>query len=128
MRLGFLLGPREFVARMRGMLGEWPVSAAAIAFGNAAYQDRRWIDGAVAALEQQAAQLDDLLARHGLKVRGECPLFRLAEGEDGLALFDRLARRSILTRPFQENRRWLRLGLPANADALARLDWALANG
>ncbi len=127
-RLGFVLGPREVVAQLRRMLGEWPVSAAAVAFGGAAYRDRNWIDGTVTALGEHAAQLDGLLARHGLGARGECPLFRLVEVEDGWALFDRLARRSILTRPFEEDRRWLRIGLPADTRALARLDRALADG
>ncbi|KXU33746.1 threonine-phosphate decarboxylase [Sphingobium sp. 22B] len=127
-RLGFVLGPREVVAQLRRMLGEWPVSAAAVAFGGAAYRDRSWIDGTVTALGEHAAQLDGLLARHGLGARGECPLFRLVEVEDGWTLFDRLARRSILTRPFEEDRRWLRIGLPADTRALARLDRALADG
>jgi cobalamin biosynthetic protein CobC len=43
-------------------------------------------------------------------------------------LFERLARRSILTRPFDYDPRWLRIGLPADAEALDRLDSALANG
>ncbi|AEG51326.1 L-threonine-O-3-phosphate decarboxylase [Sphingobium chlorophenolicum L-1] len=127
-RLGFLIGPREIVAKARRMLGEWPVSAAAIAFGRAAYEDRAWIEETIEALTKHAAELDAVLARHGLAARGECPLFRLIELEDGPALFDRLARRAILTRPFEENRRWLRLGLPGDAAALARLDRALADG
>lgn len=127
-RLGFLIGPREIVAQARRMLGEWPVSAAAIAFGRAAYEDRAWIEETVGALAERAAQLDAVLARHGLAARGECPLFRLIEVEDGAALFDRLARRAILTRPFEGEQRWLRLGLPGDAAALARLDRALADG
>lgn len=126
-RLGFLLGPRPIVAQARRMMGEWPVSAAAIVFGRVAYRDRAWIDGAVQFLKTRAADLDRLLARHGLKAQGECPLFRLVEVEDGFTLFDRLARRAILTRPFEENGRWLRLGLPGDEAALARLDRALAD-
>jgi len=34
----------------------------------------------------------------------------------------------ILTRPFTYDPRWLRLGVPADAAALARLDTALAHG
>lgn len=127
-RLGFLLGPRAIVAEARRMMGEWPVSAAATAFGQAAYRNREWIGETVGVLKARAAQLDALLARHGLVARGECPLFRLVEVEDGFALFDRLARRAILTRPFEENRGWLRLGLPGDAAALERLDRALADG
>ncbi|WP_176594545.1 threonine-phosphate decarboxylase [Sphingobium sp. EM0848] len=127
-RLGFLVGPRAIVAQARRMMGEWPVSAAALGFGRAAYRDREWIAKARGSLDERATELDAVLARHGLDARGNCPLFRLVEVEDGFCLFDRLAQRAILTRPFEENHRWLRLGLPGDEAALTRLDRALANG
>jgi cobalamin biosynthetic protein CobC len=43
-------------------------------------------------------------------------------------LLERLARHAILTRPFDYDPRWLRLGLPSNREALDRLDAALADG
>lgn len=127
-RLGFLIAPRTIVAQARRMMGEWPVSAAAVAFGRAAYADRPWIDEAVGRLARSAARADALLARHDLVPQGDCPLFRLVEVEDGAALFDRLTQHAILTRPFEENRRWLRLGLPGDEAAWARLDRAMADG
>jgi cobalamin biosynthetic protein CobC len=72
--------------------------------------------------------MDALLARQGMKARGQCPLFRLIEGQDGAALFERLARHAILSRPFEENSGWLRLGLPGDESAWARLGRALADG
>ncbi|HEX7875492.1 MAG TPA: threonine-phosphate decarboxylase [Sphingobium sp.] len=127
-RLGFVIGPPDIVAGCRRLLGDWPVSAAAIAFGRAAYRDGAWIAGTVEALTDKARELDILLARHGLTARGECPLFRLVETEDAASLFDRLARRAILTRPFDQEPRWLRFGLPAGEAEMARLDAALAHG
>jgi cobalamin biosynthetic protein CobC len=59
---------------------------------------------------------------------GDCPLFRLIETPAAGGLFERLARAAILTRPFADRPDWLRLGLPADAEALARLDAALADG
>lgn len=128
LRLGFLLGPPDIIAQMRGCVGEWPVSAAAIAIGARAYGDRHWIEGSRITLHQCAAELDALLARHELRASGACPLFRLVETADAAALFERLARAAILTRPFADNPRWLRLGLPADADQMARLDAALVDG
>ena len=66
-----------------------------------------------------------MLTRHGFIPRGECPLFRLIETQDGAAVFNRLARQAILTRPFEEYPPWLRIGLPADDAALSRLDEAL---
>jgi cobalamin biosynthetic protein CobC len=124
-RLGFVIGPRAMIDPLRQRLGAWPLSAAAIAIGTAAYRDRDWIGGMRTRLPADAAALDAVLRRAGFEPRGDCPLFRLIETDDAMALFDRLARHAILTRPFDEQPRWLRLGLPADEAALARLEAAL---
>jgi cobalamin biosynthetic protein CobC len=127
-RLGFVIAPQPVVAALRDRLGAWPLSAAAIAIGTAAYADRDWIAATQRRLPAEAASLDALLARQGHRAIGDCPLFRLIEVDDAQALFERLARRAILTRPFADQPRWLRIGLPAHADARARLEEAFADG
>jgi cobalamin biosynthetic protein CobC len=127
-RLGFVVAPQPIVAAYRQLLGDWPVSAAALSIGAGAYNDMAWINATRAALPERAAQLDAVLARHGLRATGRCPLFRLIAAEDAHRLFERLGRRAILTRPFAERPDWLRIGLPADATALARLDEALGHG
>ncbi|WP_429589578.1 threonine-phosphate decarboxylase CobD [Sphingomonas zeicaulis] len=128
LRLGFAVAPRPIIAALRGLLGAWPVSSAAIAIGTAAYRDHEWIASTRARLVADAAAFDALLARHGLAATGDCPLFRLVAHDDAAALFDRLARHHILCRPFDYAPRWLRFGLPGDAAAQDRLDWALAHG
>lgn len=125
-RLGFVLAPAALLAELRQLQGEWPVCAAALSFGTAAYADAPWIVRTRAALARSATHLDDVLTRHGLAPRGHCPLFRLAETDAAHDLFAALARRHILTRPFADRPRLLRFGLPGDAAALARLDAALA--
>lgn len=127
-RLGFLLGPSALIDRARAALGAWPVSAAAIAIGTAAYRDSLWIDAMRARLREEAAALDAVLALAGHRATGACPLFRLIQVPDGMALFEQLARHAILTRPFADNPHWLRLGLPPSEAALARLAEALGHG
>ncbi|BBF72107.1 threonine-phosphate decarboxylase [Sphingomonas bisphenolicum] len=127
-RLGFVIGPRATIARFRERLGSWPVSTAALVIGAAAYADRDWITTTQARLIEQAATLDGLLHAHGLSPQGACPLFRLIVTDVATTLFARCARHAILTRPFDENAGWLRIGLPADAAALARLDRALEGG
>lgn len=127
-RLGFVLGPQTLIARVRAVLGSWPVSAAALAIGLAAYCDRTWIAGMREQLQAEAEALHAVLMRHGLTPQGACPLFSLAETDDAAQLFDQLARQAILTRPFDYDPRRLRIGLPGSADELERLDRALANG
>ena len=128
LRLGFMVAPPAHAQAMRIRMGSWPVSAHAIAYGTAAYRDTGWAAQARKALATRAARLDALLRRHGLDPRGDCPLFRLVDCEDADALFDRLASAGILTRPFAHSPRWVRLGVPADDTAFARLDAALAHG
>lgn len=127
-RLGFVLGPRGFLDDLRSLLGAWPLSAAAIKIGAAAYVDGDWITAARRRLPVQAAALDALLAEAGHVATGDCPLFRLIRTGDAHDLFDRLAKRAILTRPFAEEPQWLRIGLSAQNTSLARLKAALADG
>ncbi|TCU56122.1 L-threonine O-3-phosphate decarboxylase [Novosphingobium sp. PhB57] len=126
LRLGFVLGPPALMMLLRQLLGSWPVHAGALAIGAAAYADGDWIARTRSALPVRAAALDAVLHRHGLEPQGDCPLFRLVTGCAGGALFDRLARARILVRPFADRPDWLRFGVPGDADALARLDAALA--
>ncbi len=127
-RLGFVLGPSLALDRLRHRLGAWPLSAPAIAIGTAAYRDSVWVEEMRERLRRAAAALDATLERAGLRATGACPLFRLVETDDAHGLFERLARRHILTRPFDDHPRWLRLGLPEDADGLARLEAALRDG
>ncbi|HUD90420.1 threonine-phosphate decarboxylase [Sphingobium sp.] len=127
-RLGFVLGPTAFLVRLRAQLGAWPLSAAAIAIGMAAYGDSHWIAETRDRLRASAAGLDAVLERSGYRPIGQCPLFRLIETEQAPLLFDRLARAAILTRPFAEQPHWLRIGLPADQAALHRLEHVLRHG
>jgi cobalamin biosynthetic protein CobC len=124
-RLGFACGAADLVAGIAGQLGSWPVSAAAIAIGTAAYADAAWIDATRLRLPDACAVLDEVLRWHGFAPRGACPLFRLIETADAGAIFERLGRAGILARPFDYAPHWLRIGLPGRPDEVARLDEAL---
>ncbi|MGC4252583.1 MAG: threonine-phosphate decarboxylase CobD [Sphingobium sp.] len=125
LRLGFLLGPEAIVSRMRHKLGAWPVSAAAIAIGKAAYANHDWIAAMREHLHRERQRLDEVLTGCGYRPLGSCPLFRLIVTDDATALFERLAKQAILTRPFDYEPRWLRIGLPETDEALDRLQRAL---
>ncbi|WP_367113501.1 aminotransferase class I/II-fold pyridoxal phosphate-dependent enzyme [uncultured Sphingomonas sp.] len=127
-RLGFVIAAPDILARLRDLLGDWPVSAHAIAWGRAAYADRAWIAATRTALVERAAALDALLAQHGLNAQGACPLFRMVETPAAPAIFWRLAAAGILVRPFADAPERLRFGVPAAAAELERLDEALRHG
>lgn len=126
-RLGFIIAAPDRLSSLRARLGSWPVSAAAIAIGTAAYRDVAWQTDMRSRLSEECAALDIVLRRHGLTTEGECPLFRLVRTDNAAVLFERLARHGMLTRPFDYAPDWLRIGLPDGAEALHRLDRALTH-
>ncbi|TDP40391.1 threonine-phosphate decarboxylase CobD [Zavarzinia compransoris] len=125
-RLGFLLAAPEIAAAMREALGAWAVSGPAMAIGTGALGDERWRMAAAAATAEKAARLDALMAGAGFRLEGGCRLFRLYGHAAAGAWFERLGRAGILARPFAYRPDWLRLGLPADEAAFARLAAALA--
>ena len=127
-RLGFAIAPPEVISALRNLLGDWPLSGAALAIGERAYADSGWIDATRTALATRAAQFDRMLSQHGMGPYGASPLFRLVRAENAGALFDRLARHHILTRPFANRSDWLRFGVPANEAQMQRVARALGDG
>jgi len=125
LRLGFALADARFARRLRAAFGPWAISGPAIAVGRAALADGPWLSATRARLTRDAAHLDVLLERAGLRVIGGTPLFRLAASPDAPAIRDRLARAGIHLRPFPHDPTWLRFGLPGGDDQWTRLAAAL---
>jgi len=113
LRLGFVMGDPKLVARLRDILGPWPVSGPALAIGRAALNDPNWASDTRVSLSQSAQRLDGLMARHNIEPVGGTDLFRLYDVGDAAAWQHRLGRSHILGRIFPYSDRWLRLGLPA---------------
>lgn len=124
LRLGFVIAAPALAARLRALLGDWPIATPAIEAGIAAYRDPAWAAAQRAQIADMGAALDRLLAEMGVAVVGATPFFRLIAPPDARALFQSLARRAILTRPFADTPH-LRIGLPADAAQRARLAAAL---
>jgi cobalamin biosynthesis protein CobC len=126
LRLGFVLGAPELMARIRSVIGDWPVSVDALAAGLAAYADRGWAERTRVQLARSARRLDGLLTRYGFEVVGGTSLYRLVRADDAPGRFERLASAGILTRPFRHDSSLLRFGLPGTGDAWRRLNDVLA--
>jgi cobalamin biosynthesis protein CobC len=124
-RLGFVIGAHALTDRLRGLVGDWPVSADALAAGLTAYRDTAWAQATRTRLESDARLLDDLLIAHGFALVGGTSLYRLVRHTDAATRFQQLLRAGILTRPFDHDSTLLRFGLPGNAAAWRRLAAAL---
>jgi cobalamin biosynthetic protein CobC len=125
LRLGFVIAGESVAARLRAMLGDWPISSAAVAIGTAAYRDAAWRRTQQARIGETGALLDQVLSDAGLPIIGSAPLFRLVACDRAADLFTHLSRHAILTRPFADQPDRLRIGLPRGAAALVRLATAL---
>ena len=124
LRLGFAIGDPALIARLRDMLGPWPVSGIALDAGTQALNDQTWADATRARLAIDSARLDDLVCSRGAALVGGTPLFRLYRVDDAAVWQDRLARHHIWTRIFPYATDWIRLGFPAPGQ-WARLEGAL---
>ena len=126
-RLGFVIAGSEVADRLRGLLGDWPLSADALTAGIAAYGDQAWATKTRARLQAAAEHLDRLLVRAGFDIVGGTSLYRLARHARALERFEHLLRAGILTRPFDYDATLLRFGLPYGASAWRRVADALTS-
>src|SRR5690349_1445408 len=78
LRLGFVIGASETIARIATALGPWPCSGPALLIGAAALGDQQWAERTRRALQQQAQALDEVLVKAGFQIAGGTSLFRLA--------------------------------------------------
>jgi cobalamin biosynthetic protein CobC len=124
--LGFAITSHPIAGRIRSALGPWPVSAQALALGQAALKDDEWAASQRGRLAQAAAGLDAVLAAPGLSVAGSGSTFRLVACSDPAGLFARLARHGVLAQPIQ-GAGALRLGFPKDDGELSRLREAFSS-
>jgi cobalamin biosynthetic protein CobC len=126
LRLGFAFAPADLVERIEDAFGPWAVAGPALEIGRTALGDAAWITATRTKLVAAAADLDRLLAKHGLDVLGGTALFRFVRTARAEALYEQLGRRHILIRAFAATPERVRFGLVPRADAMARLDDALS--
>jgi cobalamin biosynthesis protein CobC len=116
LRLGFVIGDPNLVARLQEMLGPWPVSGVALHVGATALEDVAWAAETRARLDRDATRLDVLFSAKGATPLGGTSLFRLFRVDDAAAWQNRLAAKRIWSRIFPYADDWIRIGLPSPSD------------
>ncbi|PST21924.1 threonine-phosphate decarboxylase [Mesorhizobium plurifarium] len=126
LRLGFIVANPPIEESFREWLGPWSVSGPALALSAKLMEgDTQRIRAGIA---QRKAALDAVLCSAGLQVVGGTGLFALVEHERAHDLHAALCKAHILTRKFDYNPRWLRIGLAPDAGGDRRLAEALNRG
>jgi cobalamin biosynthetic protein CobC len=128
LRLGFVIGEAALLGRLEALLGDWPISAPAIAIGTRALSDEAWQAAMRERLSGDAARLRALFASQDIEVGGGADLFLLIDDAEAPALHRRLAKEGIWTRLFEEEPTWLRVGIPGSEVDFTRLADALDSG
>ena len=124
-RLGGIFAPAELRPAIEQRLGAWPISGTALEIGARAYSDHTWQAQTRKKFAEAAGRLDALLVDAGLAIVGGTDLFRYVHAKDAHATFEQLAQGGIYVRRFEWSATALRIGLPANKEAEARLRAAL---
>jgi cobalamin biosynthetic protein CobC len=117
-RVGFLFGAAEKLQPLREMLGPWPLSYPSRFVARRALEDAAWQRCARERLGAASRRLASMLAPLG-EVR-RTALFCSVKTPRVAEVFDRFARRAILTRRFDAHG-LLRFGLPGIESEWARL-------
>ena len=126
LRLGFALAGPHIASQLAARLGPWAVSGPALECGIAALSDGAWRTEMLSRLQAGAGRLYTMRGHHSLFVAGGTALFRFVRTDRAGRIFATLGRHGILIRNFEAMPDALRFGLPADEQAFARLDAALA--
>lgn len=124
LRLGFAICNFSLSIELQHALGPWAVSGPALHIGRQALLDKEWHKTARKDLRDRRRRIDSMLLAAGYKVVGGTDLFRLI-GANGARLNHRLAEYGIWTRLFDFSADFLRIGLPRDEIAWARVERAL---
>jgi len=126
LRLGFVIAADPVTDRFRDWLGPWAVSGPALFLAAALMKDD--VSAAISAsILKRKAALDLILQGAGVRVSGGTALFSLVEHDKAFDLHAHLCRAHILTRRFDYQPRWLRIGLAPDRAGDTRLADALRN-
>lgn len=124
-RVGFVLAPAGLRQRLAEQLGPWTIGGPARHVARSALADMEWQGAMRQRLTREGVRLANLLRSHGLGEPAGPALFQWLRHRDAATLHDRLARKGILVRRFDEPAS-LRFGLPPDEAGWGRLARALA--
>ena len=125
LRFGAALGEPALTERIERRLGPWAVSGPALFVASALMEDKGGVAALRAGIAARAALTRRALAEAGFEPVGGTALFSLLRVPNAAGLFEALARRHILTRPFCYRADWLRLGTVRDEAEAERLTGAL---
>ncbi|YBV97186.1 threonine-phosphate decarboxylase CobD [Phyllobacteriaceae bacterium JZ32] len=124
LRLGFAISGAEIVRKLAERLGPWAVSGPALAIAAHAFASGPVLNDFRERIAVRRGRLSAIFQRTGIEEIGGTALFALIRHRQAHVLHEELCRRHILTRKFDYEREWLRIGLAAHEADFNRLEQA----
>ncbi|MEP2979564.1 MAG: threonine-phosphate decarboxylase CobD [Lentilitoribacter sp.] len=124
-RIGFVFAHNEVLSRIKYLQGPWSVSGPSISVARHVLTRDGIHCELLKKISSRHGQFIQMLGRTGLKIAGGTKLFTLIEHESAANLHEHLLVEKILTRKFDYNASWLRLGLTCNEEEDLRLQQAI---
>lgn len=125
MRAGAVVAPAELAAGLAGRAGIAGLAGPALVAMVQAYGDPTWMAEMRGHLDAAARELDAALSGIGVTVAGGTALYRLIDTPMAVHVQATLARHGIAARTFAGDAHRLRVGIPGDETARARLMTAL---
>ncbi|MCW8943618.1 MAG: threonine-phosphate decarboxylase CobD [Sedimenticola sp.] len=120
-RVGFVMGERSILDRLKASIGPWPISGPSRWIACQALMDRAWQKIMRITLDEQAVRAQKLLRTAGFSCNGEALLFQFIECPDSESVREAFLTHAILIRHFS-GLGAIRLGLPGNVSDWLRLE------
>ena len=115
LRVGFLLGEPDMLAKVESHLGPWTLTGPSRYIARLALHDHSWQQQMREYLPAQSAQMSQLLGQYGLAPDGGTALFQYVQHPAAGQLQQALAKQGVWTRHFYDPQA-LRFGLPPATD------------
>jgi cobalamin biosynthetic protein CobC len=125
LRLGFVFASEKVLAKLDVYRGPWSVTGPAIAVAQSVLKTPNISQVLTKRIHHRCREMEQAFVEAKADIIGGTSLFFLIQHKDADSLHHHLQTKHILSRKFDYNTTWLRLGLTQNSDEDKRLSEAL---
>lgn len=121
LRLGLVFGPQQLLSKISALKGPWSVSGPALAVADYIYSRPEISSELYQKIDKRFKEMKRAFDKMNLEIVGHTQLSFLLAFPSAEKMHKHLQRKQILTRKFDYNQKWLRIGLTLNEEQDQRL-------
>ncbi len=126
-RIGFVFAQDEILDQIEQLQGPWAVSGPSMAVAKHVLTSNHIRQDLLKKITTRHSDMLNMLKDTGLEIIGGTKLFMLVGDDNAIDLHEHLLKHKILTRKFDYQSKWLRLGLTRNQEEDGRLKDAISS-